>query len=400
MGNQQEKILLVESSHKNSDLIARQTLVPLGYRVKVASSVPTALQETVRFSPDLIITNLKLPGLSGKDLLVALTSQGLELPVIVLCERGAEADLIQTFRLGAVDILLWPAREVEVVSAVERALNQVRARRERETLAHQLQQANQELQRRVRELTTIFAIGKAVTAITNYHSLFERIVEGAMYICEADSAWLLLRDEHSKAFVLRAQRNLPEPVSGKIGQPWDDGISSLVAVSGEPLIIHGDPLRRFKISLLGRSAMVMPVKVNSEVVGLLTVLRKAALPFGANSQALLSAVVDYASISIVNAHLFKALEERTRRLQQTAEAAQAEERNKDELLNKLLRELSTPLAEADQAIDTLLIDEQSGLGDSQKRILRHTQECLQRMVDLLTPRPPSAKAKDGVGGLR
>ena len=399
MGNQQEKILLVESSHKNSDLIARQILEPLGYRVNVARSAPDALQEVALFSPDLIITNLKLSGLSGKDLLVALTSQGLEYPVIVLCERGAEADLIQTFRLGAVDILLWPAREVEVISAVERALNQVRARRDREALARQLQQTNQELQRRVRELTTIFAIGKAVTAITDYHILFERIVEGAMYICEADSAWLLLRDEQSKAFLLRAQRNLPVSVSAKIGQPWDDGISSLVAASGEPLIIHGEPLRRFKISLLGRSAMVLPVKVNNEVVGLLAVLRKSAVPFGANSQALLSAVVDYASISIVNANLFKALEERTHRLQQAANADQDEERNKDELLNRLRQEMSTPLAEADQAIESLLIDEQSGLGDSQKSFLRQTQECLHRMAELLTSQPSNAKVKDGLGTL-
>jgi len=395
MGNQKEKILLVESSHKNSDLIARQTLQPLGYRVKVASSVPTALQEIENFSPDLVITNLKLPGLSGKDLLVALTSQGLDLPVIVLCERGAEADLIQTFRLGAVDILLWPAREVEIVSAVERALNQVRARREREALARQLQQTNQELQRRVRELTTIFAIGKAVTAITDYHSLFERIVEGAMYICEAESAWLLLRDELSKAFVLRAQRNLPDSVSGKIGQTWDDGVSSLVAVSGEPLTIHGDPLRRFKISLLGQSVMVMPVKVNNEVVGLLTVMRRSAAPFGANSQALLNAVVDYASISIVNAHLFKALEERTRHLQQAAEAAKADERNKSELLTKLRHELTAPLAEANQALDSLLIGEQNELEDSQKSLLLHAQRCLQLMTVLLAPQPQTASSKMG-----
>lgn len=145
--------------------------------------------------------------------------------------------------------------------------------------------------------------------------------------------------------------------------------------------------------------MVLPVKVNNEVVGLLAVLRKSAVPFGANSQALLSAVVDYASISIVNANLFKALEERTHRLQQAANADQDEERNKDELLNRLRQEMSTPLAEADQAIESLLIDEQSGLGDSQKSLLRQTQECLHRMAELLTSQPSNAKVKDGLGTL-
>jgi GAF domain-containing protein len=123
--------------------------------------------------------------------------------------------------------------------------------------------------------------------------------------------------------VLSAQRNLPEPLAARLDQPWDDGISWLVAISGEPLAIHGEPLERFKISRLGKSVLVMPLKVRKEVVGLLTVLRKEAVPFGSNSQSLLSAVTDYASISIVNARLFQALEARARRLQQVAEAAQA-----------------------------------------------------------------------------
>jgi two-component system NtrC family sensor kinase len=323
MLNPRERILIVESNREISDMIARQVLYPLGYKVAIVTSVPLAIQEAAHYFPDLIIANMKLPGLSGKDLLVALTSQGMDIPMIALSEEGAENDIIQAFRLGAADFVLWPAREAEVVSAVERVVTQIRAKRDREALVRQLNQTNQELQRRVRELTTLSAIGKAVTSITDHQRLFERIVEGAVFISEADCGWLLLREEQSKSFVLVAQRNLPEAIADRINQHWDDGISSLVGVSGEPLAIHGDPIKRFKISRLGLSALVMPVKAKSEVVGLLTVLRKAANPFGPNNQALLEAVGDYASISIVNARLFRVLEERARRLQQAVEAAKA-----------------------------------------------------------------------------
>ena len=166
MKNPQENILLVEADPELCDLIDRQTLRPLGYRVKTASSAAAAIQAAIKTLPDLIIADLELPGLSGKDLLVALSSQGIDAPVVVLAKRGMEADIIQAFRLGAADYLLLPGREAEVVSAVERALTQVRARLDREQLASQLNQANQELQRRVKELTAIFAIGKAVTSIT------------------------------------------------------------------------------------------------------------------------------------------------------------------------------------------------------------------------------------------
>ena len=87
-----------------------------------------------------------------------------------MTSKGMENDLIQAFRLGAADYLIWPAREPEIINVVERVLHQVHERRERDQLATQLQQANQELQSRVRELTAIFGIGKAVTSITDQKS--------------------------------------------------------------------------------------------------------------------------------------------------------------------------------------------------------------------------------------
>jgi DNA-binding response OmpR family regulator len=129
MNTPRERVLLVENDPDISDLIARQTLQALGYRVEVAQTAASALQAAARFSPDVVITNLNLPGLSGKDLLVALSSQGLDIPVIVIAMKGMESDVIQAFRLGATDYLIWPAREAEVVSAVERVLKQVRAKR-------------------------------------------------------------------------------------------------------------------------------------------------------------------------------------------------------------------------------------------------------------------------------
>ena len=191
MKTSRERILLVESDPEISDLISRQTLQALGYQVKVVRSAETAIQEVTHFAPDVIITNLNLPDLSGKDLIIALTSKAIDAPVIVVAQKGKEENLVQALRLGATDYLLSPMREAEIVSAVERVFKQVRSRRERETLARHLKQTNDELQKRVRELTTIFSIGKAVTSVTNQRELFGKIVDGAVFITEADSGWLL-----------------------------------------------------------------------------------------------------------------------------------------------------------------------------------------------------------------
>lgn len=383
MNTPRERVLLVENDPDISDLIARQTLQAMGYRVEVTQTAASALQAAARFSPDVVITNLNLPGLSGKDLLVALSSQGFDIPVIVITEKGMESDVIQAFRLGATDYLTWPAREAEVVSAVERVLKQVRARLEREGLAQQLKQTNDELQSRVRELTTIFAIGKAVTSITDQRTLFEKIVEGAVYVTDGDAGWLLIREDRSKTFLLSAQRNLPAKIAEKVNQPWDDGISSLVALSGESLTIYGEPLERFKVAQLGKSALVVPIKIKKEVVGLLVVIRKAARPFSPSNKSLLEAVADYASISMVNARLFRALEERARSLQKAAENAQASERGKDKVLKNIRDELRIPLTDAIKTIETLLVGENSRLNATQKTALRNTQDKLQKVSNIL-----------------
>jgi signal transduction histidine kinase/DNA-binding response OmpR family regulator len=382
----QERILLVESDPEVSDLIARQALKPLGYKVRVVADGTRAIQEAVQHVPDVVLASMNLPGLSGKDLLVALSAQGVETPVIVIAEQGQEGDVIQAFRLGASDYLRWPVREAEVVSAVERAMGQVRAQRERERLAAQLEKTNTELQRRVRELTTIFGIGKAVTSVTDQRTLFNKLIDGAVFVAEADKGWLLLRRDNSKTYTLRACKNMPKSVVAKIGQSWDDGISSLVALSGETLSIHGNPIRRFKVSRLGQSALVVPVKAQKEVVGLLVVVREAAKAFSASNQTMLEAVADYASISLMNARLFEALEKRAHSLQRAVEGSKESEHIKAEILKNVAEELRTPLTAMVHQVGLLFGGMDSMAADQQEslRLLEDSLAQMSRVVDALS----------------
>jgi len=336
---QRGRVLVVDDDPDVLDLLARQVLQPLGYLVQTADDGGAAIQHALNFAPDLIVASLTLPGLSGKDLLVALRSQGMEVPMLVTAPEGMEAAAIQAFRLGARDYLVKPLREAEVVSAVERALGEVRLRNERHLLAEQLGESNRELERRVRELTTLYGIGKAVTSTTNQSQLFAKLVDSSLYVTEADLGWVLLIEDRSKQLMLRAQRNLPPAVAAKLHHPWDDGVSSLVMLSGETLNIYGEGLSKFKMARMGKAALIAPIKVRDQVIGVICVARQEHRPFSERSQAMLEAVADYASISLVNARLFQALEERARRLQKAIEDAQAGTPASSEMLALLDRRL-------------------------------------------------------------
>ncbi len=383
MSNDQVRILIVENDPIISNLIARQALGNQGFDIKIETEAASAIRQAMTFSPDVVIANIELPGLSGKDLMVALASQNVQIPVIMIAGQGQEKDVIQAFRVGASDHVGSPIREAEVVSAVERALKTVRARKERQKLSRQLESTNQELNQRVNELTTIFGVGKAVTSITDQKKLFDEVIKGAVSITQADYGWLLIMKERTNEFILRAQVNLPKSLLANMDKPWDDGISSLVARSGEPFSIFGDSFEQFMLSSLGKSALVVPVKIQRQTVALLVVMRKPAKEFSASDHAMLEAVSDYAAISLVNARLFRALDERAAQLQTDVDRSKGSEQVKEEIIQNVRNELKKTMETAKEYIDLLVGDQGKNFSKEQKDALLITQQKLARVEEIV-----------------
>ena len=377
-----DRILLIEHDPKISDLIARQTLIPVGYYVDVVADSSAAIKQALVTPPDLIVADLNLPGLSAKDMLVAFAAQGINTPVLVIASTGQEQDIIQAFRLGAADYLFWPAREAEVLSAVERLLSRVHEVRDRQRLDLKLSEATEQLQRRGRELTTLLGIGKAVISITDQRFLFRKIVDGLIQISEADMAWLLIRDQDSKQFLLAAQRGLPDVWAKRINMPLDDGISGLVALSGETLSISGEPLLRFRVANLGRSVCVVPIKIQREVIGMAVVVRKAERLFEKMEQTLLEAISDYVSISLLNARLFQALNS-------SVHFSKEGEKRQNALLESVRNSIGEELRSAVQPIDLLLSEKLGNLTEPQQQALRTARLALQRLARAVEKTTPS-----------
>lgn len=353
-----DRILIVENNPEISDFLANQALATTNYQVFQVADASSAINKAVQINPDLIITNLNLPGLSGKDLLIALSSHGITPPTIILASEGQEADIIQAFRLGAADYITWPVRETEVVLVVERLLKQVHDRRDHLSLANQLRITNQQLQQRVKELTAIFSIGKAVTSITNHKILFDKILQISAQVSQSNLGWFLMKqEEKGKHFLLVSQYNMPEVFMSKMHKAWDDGISQLVAISGETLNISGDPIKRFKVKVLGESIIIVPIKIQRQVMGLLVLMRKQPESFSQSEQRLLEAVADYASISFVNTQLFRSYEAREQALSSLVKNSQINEQIITEILFKTKNNL-----------DQILLDHQNSWNELEKSI--------------------------------
>jgi signal transduction histidine kinase/DNA-binding response OmpR family regulator len=364
-----ERILVIESNSMINDVIGQQALQSIGYRVQVITDINAAISITLKSAPDLLIVDLNLPGLSGKDFLVALNSKGIVTPVIVIAQKGMEGDILQAFRLGARDFLLWPFKEAELVNAVENVLSQARKAYPTRQDANQPLKNKQQIQSPALDLSEIISVGKKIISTTDQNLLFGKITEGAIKVTQADLGWFLLRDGTSNTLILVAQIGFPPAFADRLNQPWDDGVSSLVSVSGESLSISGEPLKQFKISGLGQAALLVPIKIKKQIIGLLVVMKKNPQAFSNEDLELLEAVGEYASIAMVNARQLYSI-------QQATEKLEFDKKIRADLLKEVEQELRTPLGAANSAIDHLLEGRSENLSLDQLQALISTQENL------------------------
>ncbi|WP_425982683.1 response regulator transcription factor [Brevundimonas sp. TWP1-2-1b1] len=78
-----------------------------------------------------IITDVRMPGVSGLDFQKALTAQGVTTPVIVITGHGDVPMSVGAMKAGAVDFLTKPFRDQDLIDAVNEALDRDRRTRER-----------------------------------------------------------------------------------------------------------------------------------------------------------------------------------------------------------------------------------------------------------------------------
>jgi DNA-binding response OmpR family regulator len=96
-----------------------------GHSAEVARDGRVALYAARQTPPDLVVLDLGLPWVDGFTLLERLRGEGIDCPVLILSARGAEADKLQGFRLGADDYVTKPFGMRELTARVSALLRRV-----------------------------------------------------------------------------------------------------------------------------------------------------------------------------------------------------------------------------------------------------------------------------------
>jgi DNA-binding NtrC family response regulator len=131
------RILVVDDESNARNALA-EILKEEGYSVETAADGFKGLSRFNEFGPDLVLTDLKMPGMDGVELLQKLREVDPDTSVIVTTAFGAVDTAVAAMRAGAVDYLTKPINVDELLLVIERALEQSRLRRETHELRTQL----------------------------------------------------------------------------------------------------------------------------------------------------------------------------------------------------------------------------------------------------------------------
>lgn len=179
-------ILVVDDS--NMYCIIAKNALEGSYKVSLAYSGKEALEFLEKEIPDLILMDIEMPGMNGKEALrqIKLHKEWSKIPVIFLSALSEQETEVECLELGADDFIAKPFKPLIMTSRVSKILELYELRKD---LEHQLMKRTQQM-----EIATLKSLTDALTGLHNRDYLEKRMKElldeghaGALYMIDLDN---------------------------------------------------------------------------------------------------------------------------------------------------------------------------------------------------------------------
>jgi signal transduction histidine kinase/DNA-binding response OmpR family regulator len=297
-----------------------------GFTVRPAGTAEEALRLAPALRPDLIVLDVDLPDLSGREVCRRLKAAPETAMVPVLMLSGVFVDAeerSQALEDGSDAYLTKPVTPRELM-ATARALIRT-ARAERRTREHE--RTEESLRRRVAQSTFMLDVARSITASLDVQPLLERIVAEASRLLEAPRVSLALLERAGPSPVIRfaAARGLSPAFTEQL-RPlhWRDGTTAVAIHERRPVwsadllrdpAFDLSPTTRAMVEAEGyRAVLSVPLVARGRAVGALALYRDEPGPFSDDEVAVMQLFAAQAAIAVDNAALYRRAQSRAEKL--------------------------------------------------------------------------------------
>jgi FixJ family two-component response regulator len=155
----------------DDDVLVREGVSDLfrsvGIQTKLFASVPEFLKWKRPDTPGCLVLDVRLPGISGLDFQSELNKRDVQLPIVFMTGHGDIPMSVRAMKGGAVDFLVKPFRDQDMLDAVQAGLEQDKVRRQNTNVTVQLRSAYDSLTRREQEIMKFVTDGLMNKQIAN-----------------------------------------------------------------------------------------------------------------------------------------------------------------------------------------------------------------------------------------
>jgi FixJ family two-component response regulator len=151
-------IFLVDDNHDIRFYLS-DMLKMLGYSVDTFDNAQAFIENSMDISPAVVLLDMRMPGLSGLQLQERLDQAGRKTPIIFISGESDKDEIIQAFRLGAVDFLLKPFNREKLCATIEKALEIDRQRNQKFMSLDALRRSFETLSGREQEIFMLIVQG-------------------------------------------------------------------------------------------------------------------------------------------------------------------------------------------------------------------------------------------------
>ena len=306
-----EKILIVDDEEMIRDL-CYHILTAEGYQVTTASNGTEAYEELSRNDMDMLVTDIKMPGMDGLELFERVKQLNQDIVTIFITGHGTLDTAIESLMRGVDGFVLKPFTQEELLGAVERAIT--RSRLQKENI-------------RLKALIPLFEISKLLVTEIDLANLFKIITEVLVQEFSVDRVSLMLVDETSGDLLIRASHGLPTDTAMKARRKTGEGVAGLVLKNKKPLIITAgkhpdqDVMAAINMEDMPASSMSVPLIGKNKMFGVLNVSKFSGAPFSASDLQVVLILSSQVVTAMENAALYEDLRENYFRTVQALVAA-------------------------------------------------------------------------------
>ncbi|MBI5866877.1 MAG: response regulator [candidate division Zixibacteria bacterium] len=304
------RILIVDDEPRMTASL-RALLSEEGHQTEGALSGEEAITRMQKTAYDVLVVDVRMPGVDGMDVLRAARAQNPDRPVIMMTAYASLESAVSAINEGAYDYLVKPIDLTEMRLTVRRAVEKHRLNLARASLTEELQEKNRTLSRRVVELNALHEVGAALSTTGELDRLLKSILNQAMGVIGTNYGSIMLLNPERETLSVVASSESDVDRFDHVEVAVGDSIAGHVTSTGDPLMIEdveSDPRfrRRNRPQFETKSLICAPLRTPNSILGVINLSDKCDhLPFTREDLRLLVTLAAQAAMAIEDARHFQ-----------------------------------------------------------------------------------------------